>query len=76
MRILVDYCFMEVQMVAESYSIHNGVYDWILAGLNKVVDARQYWYAFDLAGHYHVGRYDCACLDLFILLKSVGVHDR
>jgi tetratricopeptide (TPR) repeat protein len=52
MRTLTDYCFVEVQKateqkVRESWSMHNCVHDWTVAALNKVIDAQQYWYAFD-----------------------------
>jgi hypothetical protein len=52
MRILTDYCFVEVrkatkQQATESWSMYNCVHDWTLAALNKVIDARQYWYTFD-----------------------------
>jgi tetratricopeptide (TPR) repeat protein len=47
MRILVEYCFVEVQWTTKSYSMHACVHDWTLAGLNKIVDSHSYWYAFD-----------------------------
>ncbi|KAK5425320.1 hypothetical protein LTR34_011248, partial [Exophiala xenobiotica] len=46
-RKLTNYCFLEVQTSAESWSMHNCVHDWTLAALNKVIDERHYWYAFD-----------------------------
>jgi tetratricopeptide (TPR) repeat protein len=47
MRILVENCFVEVQWTTKSYSMHTCVHDWTLAGLNKIVDSRSYFYAFD-----------------------------
>jgi tetratricopeptide (TPR) repeat protein len=47
MRVLADYCFIEVQLKTQSFSMHSCVHDWTLAGLNKNVDSWSYWYAFD-----------------------------
>lgn len=52
MKKLVEYCFMEVQWTIKSYSIHACVYNWTLAGLNRLVDSHNYyWYAFDCVAH-------------------------
>lgn len=47
MRRLADYCFIEVQVATKSWSMHNCIHDWTLAILNKDLDGRQLWYAFD-----------------------------
>ncbi|KAJ6142983.1 hypothetical protein N7471_002436 [Penicillium samsonianum] len=47
MGILTEYYFLEVHLASESWSMHNCVHDWTLAALNKNVDIRYYWYAFD-----------------------------
>jgi tetratricopeptide (TPR) repeat protein len=44
---LTEYCFIEVQMATESWSMHNCIHDWTLAMLNKDLDGPQLWYAFD-----------------------------
>lgn len=45
MRTLTDYCFLEIHSTSESWSIHNCVYDWTLAALNKEFDPHACWYA-------------------------------
>ncbi len=47
MRMLVDYCLVEVHSAAESYSTHSCVHDWTLGELNQRVETELYWYAFD-----------------------------
>lgn len=47
MGILTDYYFLDVHPTFESWSIHNCVHDWTLAALNKNIDEKHYWYAFD-----------------------------
>ena len=47
MGTLVDYCFVEVHSSTQSFSVHAGVHDWTLWGLNMVIDTRSYWYAFN-----------------------------
>ncbi|RMZ79634.1 hypothetical protein DV737_g3329, partial [Chaetothyriales sp. CBS 132003] len=47
MRRLTNYCFLEVQTSAESWSMHTCVHDWTLSALNLVMDEKQYWYSFD-----------------------------
>ncbi|KAJ9656807.1 hypothetical protein H2198_004695 [Neophaeococcomyces mojaviensis] len=47
MRMLADYCFVELQLTTQSYSMHACVHDWTLAGLNQNVESWSYWYAFD-----------------------------
>lgn len=66
---LVDYCFLEVQATTQSYSMHNCIHHWVLAGLNKTPDKELYWYAFDcvLAGidfddQEYLGHLRYACL--------------
>ncbi|KAK7897918.1 hypothetical protein LTR67_004550 [Exophiala xenobiotica] len=44
---LTEYCFIELQMSTESWSMHNCIHDWTLAMLNKDLDGPQLWYAFD-----------------------------
>lgn len=45
-RALAEYCFIEVQTAAASFSMHNCVHDWTLAVLNEALEADYYWYAF------------------------------
>jgi len=40
----------------ESYSVHVCVHDWTLHGLNREVDAEQYWLAFDCMAGPHCGQ--------------------
>ncbi|KAJ5547240.1 TPR repeat protein [Penicillium frequentans] len=47
MRILTEYYFLEVQQTTQSWSMHNCVYDWVLAVLNKDIHTEYYWYAVD-----------------------------
>ncbi|KAL4898297.1 TPR-like protein [Aspergillus ambiguus] len=47
MSILTEYCFLELQSAAKSWSMHPCVHDWTLAALNRHIDPQQYWYAFD-----------------------------
>ena len=47
MRTLKDYCFVDVQPATKLWNMHACVHDWTLAGLNKDIDTRLYWYAFD-----------------------------
>jgi hypothetical protein len=47
MRTLATYCFLEVRMPLQSWSMHACIHDWTLATLNRVIDPQQYWYAFD-----------------------------
>jgi tetratricopeptide (TPR) repeat protein len=47
MGVLAEYYFLDTHQTSESWSIHNCVHDWILAALNKDIDANHYWYAFD-----------------------------
>ncbi|KAK5238550.1 hypothetical protein LTR47_000293 [Exophiala xenobiotica] len=44
---LTEYCFIEVQVATKSWSMHNCIHDWTLAMLNKDLDGRQFWYAFN-----------------------------
>ncbi|KIX05938.1 uncharacterized protein Z518_03912 [Rhinocladiella mackenziei CBS 650.93] len=50
MRRLTNYCFLEMQTSVASWSMHTSVHDWTFSALNKVVDEKQYWYAFDCVG--------------------------
>jgi tetratricopeptide (TPR) repeat protein len=55
MATLVRYCLVEMHHQTRSYSLHACVHDWTLNGLNRNVDAVQYWLAFDcLASHVEV----------------------
>lgn len=45
MGILVDYCFVEVQDITSSYSLHNCVHDWIHGALKNSIEPQLYWYA-------------------------------
>jgi len=47
MGTLTKHCFLEVQTATKSWTMHTCVHDWTLASLNKVIDGREYWYAFD-----------------------------
>ncbi|EAW19385.1 TPR repeat protein [Aspergillus fischeri NRRL 181] len=47
MGVLAGYYFLDVHQISDSWSMHNCVHDWTLAALNKDVDAKHYWYAFD-----------------------------
>lgn len=47
MRVMVDYCFVEVQSTTQTYSMNTCVHDWTLATLNKTINPQLYWYAFD-----------------------------
>ncbi|GLI79762.1 hypothetical protein PoHVEF18_008103 [Penicillium ochrochloron] len=47
MGVLAEYYFLDVHQASESWSMHNSVHDWTLAALNKDIDAKNYWYAFD-----------------------------
>jgi tetratricopeptide (TPR) repeat protein len=47
MGVLAEYYFLDVHQTSESWSMHNSVHDWTLAALNKEIDAKHYWYAFD-----------------------------
>ncbi|KOS41254.1 hypothetical protein ACN38_g7863 [Penicillium nordicum] len=47
MGVMVRYYFLDVHQTSDSWSMHNCVHDWTLAGLNKDIDATYYWYAFD-----------------------------
>lgn len=47
MSTLSRYCFLEVDTITESYSMHSCVHDWTLGELNRELDPRLYWYAFD-----------------------------
>lgn len=44
---LVDYGFLEWNIMSQSWSMHACVHDWTLAVLNKSIEAAHYWYAFD-----------------------------
>lgn len=47
MAVLVDYYFVEVQHISQSYSMHSCVHDWTLGELNATTSPEFYWYAFD-----------------------------
>ncbi|KAJ5183227.1 TPR repeat protein [Penicillium capsulatum] len=47
MGVLAEYYFLDTHQTSESWSMHNCVHDWTLAVLNKDIDAKHYWYAFD-----------------------------
>ncbi|KAJ5855201.1 hypothetical protein N7455_009149 [Penicillium solitum] len=47
MGVLAEYYFLDTQQTSGSWSMHNCVHHWTLAALNKDIDARDYWYAFD-----------------------------
>jgi tetratricopeptide (TPR) repeat protein len=47
MGVLAGYYFLEIYQTSHSWSMHNCVHDWTLAALNKDIDAKHYWYAFD-----------------------------
>lgn len=46
MRVLVEYCFVNVQRTMQTFSMHNCVHDWLLAKINKPDNTKSYWYAF------------------------------
>ncbi|KIW99702.1 uncharacterized protein Z518_11115 [Rhinocladiella mackenziei CBS 650.93] len=50
MRRLTAYCFLEVRVPLQSWSMHTCVHDWTLAALNTTIDVQQYWYAVDSVG--------------------------
>jgi tetratricopeptide (TPR) repeat protein len=52
MRTLTDYCFLEVQVLSSSWSMHMCVHDWTIATLDRdqATTEMQYWYAFDCVG--------------------------
>lgn len=45
-RVLVQYCFVDVHLTSQTYSIHQCVHDWTLNSLNETIDRAVYWYAF------------------------------
>jgi hypothetical protein len=47
MQILTRYCIVESHYQTGSYSLHMCVHDWALNGLNRDIDATQYWLALD-----------------------------
>lgn len=47
MRILIDYCFIELHTTTQTYSVHTCVHDWSMSRLNTEVEAELFWYAFD-----------------------------
>ncbi|KAJ5624187.1 hypothetical protein N7510_000496 [Penicillium lagena] len=47
MEVLVEYYFLDTHQTSDSWSMHNCVHDWTLVILNKDIDAKNYWYAFD-----------------------------
>ncbi|KAL4935205.1 hypothetical protein BDV06DRAFT_133555 [Aspergillus oleicola] len=47
MKTLTDHCFLEVQTSMSSWSMHICMHDWTLTVLNKDIDSKQYWYAFN-----------------------------
>lgn len=47
MRTLAQYSFIEIHNSTKSYSMHNCIHDWTLAGLNKTLDKQMYEHAFD-----------------------------
>lgn len=68
-KVLIKYCFVEVQWTTKSYSMHACVHDWTLARLNKIVDSNSYWFAFDCVAHSvdrweweSLGHFQCARL--------------
>ncbi|KAK2733385.1 hypothetical protein FQN57_002142 [Myotisia sp. PD_48] len=47
MRSLAEYSFLEPRVEQQVWSMHVCVHDWTLAELNKTLDPREYWFAFD-----------------------------
>jgi hypothetical protein len=47
MAVLTQYYFLEPSSTLGVWSMHNCVHDWTLAALNKDIDIKHYWYAFD-----------------------------
>ncbi|KAL4967483.1 P-loop containing nucleoside triphosphate hydrolase protein, partial [Aspergillus stella-maris] len=47
MKTLMDHCFLEVQILTSSWSMHGCVHDWTLAMLNKNINPEQFRYALD-----------------------------
>ncbi|KAJ9618818.1 hypothetical protein H2204_012894 [Knufia peltigerae] len=79
MRVLVCHCLVveETQQHDEespsssssssssSYRLHTCVHDWTLNGLNRIIDTRLYWLAFDLlTSHFTDKEEDCRSIQL------------
>ena len=80
MTVLTRYCLVETHCETDSYSLHTCVHDWTLDGLNRDVNASQYWLAFDCVAS-HFGAEDWDDLSAIQYQRFTGharrlVHDR
>lgn len=74
MRTLTGYCFLDLQTDLKTWSMHGCVHDWIVAELNKVINAQQYWYAFDCVAA-SVGEDDQDSLSHFLIVGWLLMHN-